>query len=174
VVLVSRVKTVSTRDDNQTAVKLCIFQGENRLVKYNIYLGELEVPVPPRRSGEVRIEVRFTHDNNGLLVAEAHVPRSGARLSLVIEHNPGVLSPEEIKQRLEALSALKMHLRDQQVNSVLMARLERLCVSAPAAWRRIFSERSTARMNASSVMPASRWLSGWIVSNDASETRHEI
>ncbi len=57
---VSRVKTVSTLDDNQNAVKLCIFQGESRLVKYNIYLGELEVPVPPRRAGEVRIEVRFT------------------------------------------------------------------------------------------------------------------
>ncbi|WP_267401354.1 molecular chaperone HscC [Pseudomonas sp. GM_Psu_2] len=126
VVPVSRVKTVSTLDDNQTAVKLCIFQGESRLVKHNIYLGELEVPVPPRRAGEVRIEVRFTYDNNGLLEAEAHVPMTGARLSLVIENNPGVLSPEEIAQRLEALSALKVHPRDQQVNSVLMARLERL------------------------------------------------
>ncbi len=54
------------------------------------------------------------------------MPLSGARLSLVIEHNPGVLSPEEIQQRLEALSALKVHLRDQQVDSVLMGRLERL------------------------------------------------
>lgn len=126
VVPVSRVKTVSTLDDNQTVVKLCIFQGESRLVKHNIYLGELEVPVPPRRAGEVRIEVRFTYDNNGLLEAEAHVPMTGARLSLVIENNPGVLSPEEIAQRLEALSALKVHPRDQQVNSVLMARLERL------------------------------------------------
>lgn len=70
--------------------------------------------------------MRFTYDNNGLLEAEAHVPLTGARLSLVIENNSGVLSPDEIKQRLEALSALKVLPRDQQVNSVLMARLERL------------------------------------------------
>ncbi len=116
VVPVSRVKTVSTLDDNQTAVKLCIFQGESRLVKHNIYPGELEVPVPPRRAGEVRIEVRFTYDNNGLLEAEAHVPMTGARLSLVIENNPGVLSPEEIAQRLEALSALKRSAGEQRAD----------------------------------------------------------
>lgn len=95
-------------------------------MKRNIYLGELEVPVPPRRAGEVRIEVRFTYDNNGLLEAEAHVPLTGERFSLVIENNLGVLSPEEIAQRMEALCALKVHPRDQQVNSVLMTRLERL------------------------------------------------
>lgn len=58
IVPVSRVRTVSTLNDNQTAVKLCIFQGESRLVMHNIYLGELEIPVPPRRAGEVRCESR--------------------------------------------------------------------------------------------------------------------
>lgn len=39
-------------------MKLCIFRGESPLVKHKIYLGKLEVPVPPRRAGEVRIEAR--------------------------------------------------------------------------------------------------------------------
>jgi molecular chaperone HscC len=44
----------------------------------------------------------------------------------VIENNPGVLSPEEIQQRLQNLAQLKIHPREQQVNTLLTARLERL------------------------------------------------
>ncbi|MBN7822466.1 molecular chaperone HscC, partial [Bowmanella sp. Y57] len=51
---------------------------------------------------------------------------TGQSQSLVIENNPGVMTPEEIAERFSALQALKTHPRDQQVNSALMARLERL------------------------------------------------
>jgi molecular chaperone HscC len=55
-----------------------------------------------------------------------NIPLTGEQHSLVIENNPGVLSPDEIQQRLQALALLKVHPRDQQVNTVLSARLERL------------------------------------------------
>lgn len=126
VVPVSREQTVYTIDEAQTIVRVRIFQGESRLVSNNIFLGELEVPVPPRKGGDVGIEVRFTYDINGLLEAQVHIPLTGEQRTLVIENNPGVLSPEEIAQRLEALATLKVHPREQQVNSLLMARLERL------------------------------------------------
>lgn len=126
VVPVSRSRTVSTLMDYQKAVKLGIYQGESRLVKNNIYLGELEIPVPPRKAGEVDVEVRFTYDNNGLLEAQVHLPINGETRRLVIENNPGVLAPEQIVQRLAALETLKVHPRDQQVNTLLLARLDRL------------------------------------------------
>lgn len=126
VVPVSRQETVYTLHDNQKVVKLGIYQGESRLVKNNIYLGELEVPVPPMPAGQVGVEVRFTYDINGLLEAQAHIPRTGEQHSLVIENNPGVLTPEQIAERLQALAALKVHPRDQQANTLLMARLDRL------------------------------------------------
>ncbi|WP_296269145.1 Hsp70 family protein [Pseudomonas sp. UBA6562] len=126
VVPVSREQTVYTIDEAQTVVRVRIFQGESRLVSNNIFLGELEVPVPPRKGGDVGIEVRFTYDINGLLEAQVHIPLTGEQRTLVIENNPGVLSPEEIAQRLDALATLKVHPREQQVNSLLMARLERL------------------------------------------------
>ncbi len=107
-------------------MKLKIYQGESRLVRDNVFLGELEMPVPKRKAGEISLDVRFTYDNNGLLEAQVTVPLTGEQHSLVIENNPGVLSPEEIQQRLQALSLLKVHPRDQQVNTVLTARLERL------------------------------------------------
>jgi len=123
---VSRGKTVYTLHDNQEHVLLKIYQGESRLVKDNVALGELDIKVPKRKAGEVALDVRFTYDNNGLLEAQVVVPLTGDLHSLVIENNPGVLTPKEIQQRLAGLALLKIHPRDQQVNTVLTARLERL------------------------------------------------
>ena len=126
IVPVSRVKTVYTLQDNQEQVVVRIFQGESRLVKDNVALGELAIKVPKRKAGEVSLDVRFTYDNNGLLEAQVNIPLTGQQHSLVIENNPGVLTPEEIQQRLQNLAQLKIHPREQQVNTLLSARLERL------------------------------------------------
>jgi molecular chaperone HscC len=126
VVPVSRVEQVQTLHDSQKQVLVKIFQGESRLVKDNIFLGELSVPVPPRKAGEVCLDIRFTYDSNGLLEADVSIPLTGENHRLVIENNPGVLSKEEIAAKLKALEGLKVHPREQQVNSVLLARLDRL------------------------------------------------
>ncbi|HWV08512.1 MAG TPA: molecular chaperone HscC [Pseudomonas sp.] len=126
VVPVSRVKSVQTLQDGQKQVSVRIFQGESRLVANNIFLGELEIDVPARPAGEVSLDIRFTYDINGLLEAQVDTPLTGDSRRLVIENNPGVLTPEEIAERFAALQALKVHPRDQQVNSALMARMERL------------------------------------------------
>lgn len=126
VVPISRVKTIQTLHDNQAHVLLKIFQGESRMVKDNIALGELSICVPPRPAGEVELDVRFTYDNNGILEAEVKVQATGEVHSLVIEKNPGVLSAEEIRQRLAELAQLKIHPREQMANTTLLARLERL------------------------------------------------
>ncbi|EPM87889.1 chaperone protein HscC, partial [Pseudomonas syringae pv. actinidiae ICMP 18804] len=126
VVPVSRVRTVNTISDNQDHVLLKIFQGESRLVKDNIALGELNIPVPKAKAGEVELDVRFTYDNNGLLEADVLIQMTGEKHKLVIENNPGVMTPAEIRERLKVLEALKVHPREQQVNTHLTARLERL------------------------------------------------
>lgn len=126
VVPVSRTREVVTLHDQQTQVRVQIFQGESRLVKDNILLGELRVDVPPRKAGEVSLTVRFTYDINGLLEAEVTTGITGETRRLVIENNPGVLNKEEVAQRLTSLQALKVHPRERQVNSLLVARLDRL------------------------------------------------
>lgn len=126
VVPVSRVKTVCTLADNQTMVEFTLYQGESRLVKDNIELGKMRVPVPPRPAGEVSLDVRFTYDINGILEAEVTVPLAGERHQLIIENNPGMLTPQEIAERLAQLSAMKIHPRERQPNTHLMARLDRL------------------------------------------------
>ncbi|AOE60282.1 molecular chaperone HscC [Pseudomonas corrugata] len=126
VVPVSKVKRVVTLRDQQKVVLLKVYQGESRQVSENILLGELEIPVPPMPAGEVSIDVRFTYDTNGLLEADALTVQTGERRNLVIANNAGVLDEEEIAQRLKTLESLKIHPRDEQPNTLLIARLERL------------------------------------------------
>jgi molecular chaperone HscC len=126
VVPVSREESYCTSSDNQARVYIGIYQGEARLVKDNIQLGELKIEVPPRKAGEVTVLVRFTYDVSGLLEVEVKVPETGAMERLVLERHPGVMNEAEIADKLARLSALKIHPRDQQINAALLARAERL------------------------------------------------
>jgi molecular chaperone HscC len=122
----SRVQRLRTVHHYQKDVEVNIYQGESRKVKDNIHLGEISVKVPPKPAGQEMVDVRFTYDINGLLEVEATVVSTGASQSIVIEQNPGVLSPEEIAQRFKTLWALKIHPRDQAENRAVMARAERV------------------------------------------------
>ncbi len=143
VVPVSKVKRVFTLQDQQKVVLLKVYQGESRRISENILLGELEIPVPPMPAGEVGIDVRFTYDTNGLLEADAQIVQTGERRNLVIANNAGVLNSEEISQRLKALEALKIHPRDEQPNTLLIARLERLYQESRGDLRQRIDELAT-------------------------------
>ncbi|WP_104656214.1 Hsp70 family protein [Ralstonia insidiosa] len=123
---ISRVKTYSPIREQQRAVDLHVYQGEARLVTENIQLGTLKVPLPDLPRAQCAVDVRFTYDVNGLLQVEATVQKTQETVSLIIEDNPGLLSEEEIAEKLAALSTLKIHPRDQMENRTLMARAERL------------------------------------------------
>ncbi len=122
----SRSKVLSTVRDGQEYVDVRVYQGESHAVSDNVRLGNLKIGVPPKPAGSVSIEVRFTYDVNGLLeVLARHLP-DGEPHCLVIEENPGVLSPAEIAERLAALATLKIHPRETTENRTLLARADRL------------------------------------------------
>jgi molecular chaperone HscC len=120
------LKRVVNAADNQVEVVLRVYQGESRFVEDNIELGTLAVPIPPGPEGSQAIDVRFTYDSSGLLEVESLVVSTGARRTLVIEGNPGVLSSAEITARLRTLEQLKTHPRDQAEFQALLARGKRL------------------------------------------------
>jgi molecular chaperone HscC len=122
----SRVKPVVTIEDNQTTMTIAVFQGESPSVKDNISLGKLKIGCPPAPAGEIEVSIRFTYDPSGLLEVEATVLKTGVTERLVIEGNPGTLSPQEIAARLGQLAALKTHPRDEAENVALLARAQRL------------------------------------------------
>jgi molecular chaperone HscC len=126
VIPVSRSKIVCTIEDNQKVMALRVFQGESRLVKDNVPLGELKIKLPPSPAGKEDVDVRFTYDTSGLLEVQATTVSNGKVATLVIEGNPGVMTPEEIAKRLAVLAKLKVHPRDDMENRAIIARAERL------------------------------------------------
>jgi len=126
VIPVSRVERLYTIHENQKRLSVEILQGESRLSKDNIYLGELEIDVPSGAAGEQSIDVRYTYDINGILEVEVTVVSTGLKKRMVIEKNPGYMSKEEIEKRLNDLSYIKIHPRDKEENKLLLAKGERL------------------------------------------------
>ena len=130
VIPVSREREVAPAADFQRAVTVRVFQGEARLVRDNIPLGEFDLPLAPRRRAEQGIAVRFTYDVNGILEVSARAEADGATNRIVIRHGPDAPSPEQAEQRLAALAALKLHPREAAANRLLLARGERLFAQA--------------------------------------------
>jgi molecular chaperone HscC len=126
VVPASRVKTVQTVSDNQAELAVHIFQGESRHCSQNIALGEVTLQIPPRKAGEVRVEVRYTYDVNGILDVDIGVPEHGIERNVVIRKLAGDVSDAEIERRRVELAALKVHPRDQDQNRLVLARANRL------------------------------------------------
>jgi molecular chaperone HscC len=124
---ISREDMFYPMNDQQHQLTIDIYQGENPLVANNIKLGEITLDLDKRRrSDENGVTVRFTYDINGLLQVEVTEHATRRRHELLLEQNPGLLSPEEIRTRLAALAELKIHPRDQQENIAVLARAERL------------------------------------------------
>jgi molecular chaperone HscC len=164
VVPVSRVKQYSPVNAATRSLAIEIYQGESRMVRDNIHLGSLQVPMAGPESDDRTTDVRFTYDVNGLLQVEATVLKTGQTYGVVIEGNPGVLSEAEIEQRLRELSELKIHPRDQLENRTLLARAERLfeqCRADERAWlgRQILHfEQLLATQDKRQIAPGQRAL----------------
>ncbi|MBU1357307.1 MAG: molecular chaperone HscC [Gammaproteobacteria bacterium] len=132
---VSRVKNYIPTAAGQVFIDLQIFQGESRMVRDNVHLGELRVELPGGPPEESAVDVRFSYDVNGLLQVEAMVLKTRKTFSVVVEGNPGLLTEEEIVERLAAMRELKIHPRDTLENRTVLARAERIYTQLRGAAR---------------------------------------
>jgi len=123
---VSKVSRLYSFSDQQAFINIPVYQGESRLSQDNILLGEVKIAIPAAEAGQEAVDVRYTYDVNGILEVEAIVVSTGLKRSHVIENNPGLLSPEEIQQRLKDLESIKIHPREKLENTTLIARGERI------------------------------------------------
>jgi molecular chaperone HscC len=132
---VSRVERVSTVEPNQTQVVVKVYQGEARRVENNLFLGEFQVTGIPRGPAGQNVDVRFTYDLNGVLEVEATVVETSKSFSHVITRFAKGLKPEQVQTALEAMKKLKVHPREDSVNSFLLRRAERLYQELPRTER---------------------------------------
>lgn len=126
VVPVSIVRSVYTAHDNQTRLNVDVFQGENRKVSKNVFLGNLYCDVPSGPAGKERVDIRYSYDMNGLLEVDVEVVSTGKRYNTVIQNSPTQMSAEEVARSRAKLAKLKFHPRDQEENLQLMAKADRL------------------------------------------------
>ncbi len=126
VIPASRVDRFYTAADYQTSLKIRIYQGEQRLVKNNIRIGELELGVPKAKAGEESVDVRFTYNINGLLEVQVDVVSTGQRETLIIQNTNSNLSDSELAGLIKDMEALKFHPREDSANIAIMNQAERM------------------------------------------------
>lgn len=125
VIPASRVNQYTAMVKGQREISVRIYQGEHRLCKENIFLGDLDVKLPAN-DDYLSIDVRFSYNPNGILDVDVHVPATGESLQKVVINQQSTMSEEQIKQAREQLQQLKIHPRDQLLNKSLLLRAERL------------------------------------------------
>jgi len=106
--------------DDQRRLTFHVVQGERRVASENERLGTLEVELPEGLDVDERgVDVRFTHDLDGLLEVEATVAATGDRVRSVLRRGAG----EAVDERL---AKLKVPARRLLPNAQALARAHAL------------------------------------------------
>jgi molecular chaperone HscC len=113
-----------------TSIGIRVFQGESRKTSENIFLGDLEIPVPIGEELERMVEVRFTYDTSGVLEVEVKVGEGKEFYKKVFKQSSSNLSDEEIAKRFEALAKIKTHPREREENKLLLEKLNRIYIES--------------------------------------------
>ena len=115
---------VTTRD-LQTDIGILVFQGESMHCSENLFLGELNLTVPPAPNGQEGVVVRFTYDINGILDVEAE-NRHGDVVKKLIMNERIRMDSQELDEKMQELEQLKRPARELAVNQLVFSRGERL------------------------------------------------
>ena len=125
VIPASRVSRYSATQKGQRQISVKVFQGEHRMCKENVFLGDLEVKLPVNNE-YLSIDIRFSYNPNGILDVDVEIPATGEKLQKVLMNNQSTMTSEQIQISREQLQQLKLHPRDNLINKSLLLRAERL------------------------------------------------
>ncbi len=104
----------TTSYDNQTAVRIRVFQGEDATAEENELLGEFVLSgIKSAKKGEPRIEVSFDIDNNGIVNVSAVDLDTGLENKIEIVSS-NKLTEDEIKTMSDEAKLYEIDLKDEQ------------------------------------------------------------
>lgn len=126
VIPASRTERLYTAHDNQKQIRVNVLQGESRFAINNLKIGELLVDVPPAKAGVEAIDVTYTYDINSILEVQVIVLSTGKVKKQIIKNQYTEMTDEEIAARMEEISYLKIHPRDQEANKLILLKGERI------------------------------------------------
>ncbi|KZV20859.1 heat shock cognate 70 kDa protein [Dorcoceras hygrometricum] len=97
-----------TCSDNQTSVKIQVFEGERAKTTDNNLLGKFQLTgIPPAPRGQAKITICFDIDANGILNVSAEELTTGNRKDMTIINDKGRLSSGEIERMLREAEFFK-------------------------------------------------------------------
>ena len=152
VIPASRTETMYTLHDNQSELCVDVLQGESRFASNNLKLGELNIHIPKNKAGAESVDVTYTYDINSLLEVQVKINSTGEIIKKIFNEKESGMTKQEMEQRMEELSYLKVHPRDQEENRLLLMRGERMYEESTGnqrtiieLWLREFEESLNSR-----------------------------
>lgn len=112
-----------------------VLQGEHVYARDNRKLAEYTLAVPDGPAGREAVDVRFTYDIDGILLADIRVVSTGHTISSVVSQT---VDDESLKTRMKELEKLKVHPREITENKLLLNRLMTLCEESSPRYREYF------------------------------------
>lgn len=98
---IAKAQEFTTSEDNQTSLKISVYQGERELIQDNRKLGDFTVrEIPAMGAGLARVLIQFTVDSDGLLTVSATEKITGKVTSIEFHPTYG-LKPEVISDMLK-------------------------------------------------------------------------
>jgi molecular chaperone DnaK len=104
---VARADRFYTVVDDQTEIRVEVYQGENRRVSQNYFLGSfLFQGLPAKPAGQEAIDVTFRYNLNGMLEVKARSVSTDEEMGMVVQDALDRTSPEALEQSREQIEAL--------------------------------------------------------------------
>ena len=135
----SKMHDYYAASDNQTRIRVTVYQGESIIPANNIKLGELLIECPPTPLHEYIASLRLTYDINGILVVDV-TANDKKTYSKVILSESNTMSEEELAKCKEQLNKLRLAPPDDERYQLLIARAERIIEETLSFERKIITE----------------------------------
>jgi heat shock protein 1/8 len=129
IIPIKRKRKYTTDSDNETSVKVKVYEGERKLTKDNFMVGEFTLTgIDEGPRGYAQIEITFAVDINGIISVTAQDLRNvDNKKTININSNKGRLTAEEIKELI--LEAKNFEIKDkiEKEKKQLYYEIEDLC-----------------------------------------------
>ena len=97
-------KIFHTARDNQTQVRVQVYQGESRMAEDNHFLGDFVLDgLRPTHRGDIAIEITFKIDTNGIVAVQARDTETGNQTDMLLEASSNLTREEVQNLRFEEL-----------------------------------------------------------------------